>query len=492
MKNRPELDLSIPKHITTVYLPKVNSVSSTLPLGKISIVIALGVLTTLVVVGTGYLVVYGNWIYAAVLLLAVPMLLALYRYPFLGVLVWLLMMPFLLHTEESASRQIYWLIHRFLPLGLVAFLLISSLAKQKNRYLPKLTIVEYFMGAYVVLSVISILLLNNQTMATLYRFYDLIFIPFCLYMVIRLSVLHRQSFQILIPVTVFIHVTQVVIGILSWVLPSILPSAWMEYAGARTTGSLNSVSVFTTTLTFSGLIILNYGIYSKKKWIRNLFISLFFMTIYSIFISYSRASWLAGILVLGSLIFMYPKFMAKVVLVVLVGLVALSPVLVQSQSITLAFSRLNSEESDNSALSRLPVYLAAIKMFSEKPIFGWGYDNFDRFDRQYQSRVGDLVNPDEKDHTVHNVFLTILAEQGLLGLITYLGPFLILLWQSRKVLENIPKTGILNKNLFYSLWLVILSFFIVQNLAPMVVVFGFGLNWITLALIANFIYVYKT
>lgn len=491
MNQKLGIDNSLQKIMDKFYLPKVHLDSSRIPLDKILVVTAISLITTLMGVVAGYLVVSGNWIYAAVFMAALPMLLALYRYPFLGVLVWLLMMPFLLHTEDSASRQVYWLIHRFLPPGMIVFLLLSSFSKHNKRNLPKLTLVEYSLGGYVFLSVISIMLLNNQPIATLYRFYDLIIIPICLYMVIRLSVLHRQSIKLLLPVSAFIFVTQVVIGILSWFQPSVLPSAWLEYAGARTTGSLNSVSVFTTTIIFSGLIILNFGLNSRKRWIRNLSNGLFLVTIYAIFISYSRASWLAGILILGCLFLMYPRFIARIGLVFSVGLIVLSPLLLQSQTINMAFSRLNSEESENSALSRLPVYLAAIRMFSEKPLFGWGYDNFDRFDRQYQSRVGDLVNPDEKDHTSHNVFLTILAEQGLLGLTTYLSPFYILLWQSRKVVGQLPKAGILNKNLFFSLWMVILSFFIVQNLAPMVIVFGFGLMLITLGLIANFIYIYK-
>lgn len=487
MSEKSGIDLTLQRVTNKLNIPRVQLDLSKFPFGKLLIVAAI----CLVGIVVGYLVVSGNWIYAAVILSAVPMLLGLYRYPYLGVLVWLLMMPFLLHAQDSTSRQVYWLIHRFLPVGMIIFLVLSSIFSQNKRSLPKMTIVEYSMGAYIVLSILSIVLLNNQPMTTFIRYYDLIIVPMCLYMVIRLSVLHQQSMKLLVPVSIFIFATQFVIGIISWVYPSILPSEWLGYVGARTTGSLNSVSVYTTTMIFSGLVIVNFGLYSKKKWVRNLATVVFLMTVYAIFISYSRASWLAGILILGALVLMYPKFMMKIAVVFVVAMMLLSPLLLHSQSLTMAFSRLNSEESENSALSRLPVYLAAIRMFSDKPIFGWGYDNFDRFDRQYQSRVGDLVNPDEKDLTSHNVFLTILAEQGLLGIVTYLAPFLILLWRSRKVLDNLPRRGPLNKNLFYSLWLVILSFFIVQNLAPMVVVFGFGLMWITLGLIANFVYVYK-
>ena len=183
--------------------------------------------------------------------------------------------------------------------------------------------------------------------------------------------------------------------------------------------------------------------------------------------------------------------MGKLALIGIVAMIVVGPILLSAGYFNWAENRLSSDEADNSALSRLPVYLAAIRMFGEKPVFGWGYDNFDRFDRKYQSRVGEIVNPDEKDHTSHNLYLTMAAEQGLLGLISYLTPFIVLLWRSRQVADYMPNRGMLNKKLFYSLWLVILSFFVVQNLAPMVVVYGLGVNWITMGLIANFIHIYE-
>jgi len=314
----------------------------------------------------------------------------------------------------------------------------------------------------------------------------------CLYLVIRLYVPNRKSLQLLIPIAVFITITQVAIGMVSWVAPSVLPSAWLTYQGIRTTGSLASVSVYTTTLVFTGLILLNFGLQTKKKIKRNIYVLLFLSTVFAQFISYSRASWLAAILILIALAFMYPKFIGKFALItVLLGLI-MGSIFLQSSYFQTARDRLTSAESENSALSRLPVYVAAIRMFNEKPLFGWGYDNFDRFDRRFQGRFGDLVNPDEKDLTSHNVYLTMLAEQGLIGLLLYLFPFILLFLRSRNALSRMPKLGIINQNMLLSMWLVILAFFVVQNLAPMVVVFGLGLNWITLGLISNYVYLYNS
>jgi len=397
-------------------------------------------------------------------------------------------MPFLLHTQTSSSRQVYWIVHRILPVLSLVFLTISSMFGTKKRKLPKLNIVEYSMAAYVFMSMMSIIMLSNEVLLTLYRFYDLLFIPMCLYMIIRLYIPYNNSMQLLVPVAVIITVTQVAVGALSWVAPSVLPSVWLKYAGVRTTGTLKSVSVYTTTLFFSGLILLNTGLLSKYKWKRYLFVFLFLLTIIAAFFSFSRASWLAGILLLLGLIVIYPKFMRRLVFACIVLSILMGSLFIQSNYFEIASNRLASEESDNSALGRLPVYLAAFRMFKQKPLFGWGYDNFDRFDRKYQGRFGDIVNPDEKDLTSHNVYLTMLAEQGLIGLSLYLIPFVILLLRSKNTLNNLTFAGTINKSMFLSFWLIIMTFFVVQNLSPMVVVYGLGVNWITLGLIANYIY----
>jgi len=463
-----------------------------IPYGKYVLPVLVFLVTGVVGLVIAYLIVGDNWLYAAVLLSVIPALLILHKNPFIGVLIWLLLTPFLLHTQIAASRQVYWLVHRILPILSIVFLILSSLFGTNKRKLPKLDMVEISMGGYIFVSIISIMLLNNDPAQTFFRFYDLYIIPMCLYLIIRLYVPNRKSLQLLIPIAIFITITQVTIGMVSWIAPSVLPSAWLTYQGIRTTGSVASVSVYTTTLVFTGLILLNVGLQFKKKIKRNIFILLFLSTLFAQFISYSRASWLAAILILIALAFMYPKFIGKFALMsVLLGLV-MGSIFLQSSYFQTARDRLTSAESENSALSRLPVYVAAIRMFNEKPLFGWGYDNFDRFDRRFQGRFGDLVNPDEKDLTSHNVYLTMLAEQGLIGLSLYLLPFILLFWRSRNAVSRMPKLGFLNQNMLLSMWLVILAFFVVQNLAPMVVVFGLGLNWITLGLISNFVYLYNS
>jgi O-antigen ligase len=157
-----------------------------------------------------------------------------------------------------------------------------------------------------------------------------------------------------------------------------------------------------------------------------------------------------------------------------------------SSQLTWAGQRLDSEQSEESAVSRLPVVYASVRMFVARPVTGWGYENFDRYDRQFQKAVGDLVYPN-KDHASHNFYLTTLAEQGVVGLLLFLGPVGYWLVGTVKVLPRMPRSGFISRQLLLSLWLVILGHVIVNNFSRMQVQFGLGMWWVVLGLIASII-----
>ena len=152
--------------------------------------------------------------------------------------------------------------------------------------------------------------------------------------------------------------------------------------------------------------------------------------------------------------------------------------------IQFAQHRLESEESDESALSRLPVAMAAVRMFEAKPAVGFGYENFNRFDYQYQSRVGNLVYPTQ-DHSSHNLYLTLLAEQGLVGFALYVGPAIWWLGRTKSRWRNLPPSGLMSRKLVGAMWLVIAGHFVVNNFIRMQIPFGLGIYWLTLGLIAS-------
>jgi O-antigen ligase len=446
------------------------------------------ILTLLLVAGalvmglvSAYLLVNQNWYLAAALILALPGLILLHNYPLLGLGIWLLLMPFLTAIDSTTFRRAYWVIHRALPLVIVAVIVVRSSMGISQRRLQKPGWIELTMVGYVGLSLASIAFLSEDPLATFYTFYDRVIIPMFLYLIVRLLAPSEKEFRKLLPVVLFICVSQAAFGIIYTFAPGLLPKVWHLETGARATGSLRSPSVYGVTLLFSSALVLHGAMNLKiRNAIKLLYIAGFLLAIPAVFFIFSRASWLAGVVVFAGLFFLYPKFLTKLAVIVFPAVLLLAGALLVTQ-LDYASSRLN---SDQTALSRLPVYLASIRMFETKPVFGWGYGNFDRFDRQFQGRVGDLYAP-EKDHASHNLYLSILAEQGLVGISLYLAPVIGLLILSIKKWRHLTSQGFWSRKLLAVLWLAIASHIVVNNFSNMIRVFGLGLWWITLAFIAT-------
>lgn len=431
-----------------------------------------------------YLVVTENWIIALGLLGALPAVIVLHKYPFVGLLLWLLFTPFLVAIEGGTIRKVYWVIHRALPPLVIGIICLTTwLGLYKNK-LPKLGWPEYAMVGYLLCSQLSILYLNNSVTATTFQLYDRVFIPMCLYLLVRLTKPGEKEIQLLLPVIIFILVSQSIIGILSWIAPEVLPSAWQNRVGVRTTGSLRSYSVFSSTVIFLGALLLHRAISkTHRNKVRLMFIFLFVLSLIMVFLSFSRGSWLAGLLVFLGLLCIYPKPMFKLTAFAMPILIIGLSIGFLSSYTEWAGQRFYSDQSEEEALSRLPIIYASLLMFEEKPLLGWGFGNFDRYDRQFQARVGDIYSP-TKDHASHNVYLTILAEQGLVGLFLFFFPVFWWLKLSIQSFSRIPSDGFWSKKFLIVLWLVILFHFVVNNFSNMRVVFGLGMWWIALSLIA--------
>ena len=81
-------------------------------------------------------------------------------------------------------------------------------------------------------------------------------------------------------------------------------------------------------------------------------------------------------------------------------------------------SRISSISMNEISRSRLPVWNMAMKGFSERPIIGWGQENFNYvFDKNYDPK---MYNQEQWFDRAHNVFLDWLIAGGILGLFIYL------------------------------------------------------------------------
>jgi O-antigen ligase len=432
-----------------------------------------------------YLVAGGLWYLALALLLSVPALVLVLRYPLATIAVWLLVTPFVSVTDVPAMRQVFWLVHRGLPVAAVLVIVLGSISRVDDRRLPRLGWPELMMAGYVVASFLSIAYTSNDRVAVAYLLYERVVVPMCLYLIVRLLHPDEGSLRRLLPVVLFVLLSQSVIGILSWVAPASLPSLWLVHVGERTDGTFKDPDVFGTTVLLCGLFLLHVGLSAARRPLDRIWPLLAFSwALLMVFLTFSRGNWLAGVVVLAGVLYVHRRYAMSVVSFLALALVVLLASGMLTRQVEFAQDRLASEDAEESALVRLPVAVAAIRMFEAEPLVGWGYGNFDRYSRPYQTRVGDLVSP-EKPHASHNLFLTILAEQGIVGVVLFIGPMFVWLLRTR---ASLPNMLIRERKLVASLWLVIVAYVIVNNFSVMKVPFGLGLWWLTLGLIASLVF----
>jgi len=68
----------------------------------------------------------------------------------------------------------------------------------------------------------------------------------------------------------------------------------------------------------------------------------------------------------------------------------------------------------------------SLRLASEKPVLGWGYGSFDRVKNTSGFSAEGVPIKNVLQYTSHNTYLTVLVELGGVGLILFVGPFLVL------------------------------------------------------------------
>jgi O-antigen ligase len=304
----------------------------------------------------------------------------------------------------------------------------------------------------------------------------------CLYLIVRLLEPTSHDLRWLAPVALFVLAVEVPIGIMSVAAPGVLPSIWLVDA-QRATGTFGDPDTFGTVMVLCGIVLLHAGATSTRHWIRLGSTFAFIVALLMVFLTFSRANWLAGVSALAAAIWIYRARIRALVVAAPLLLVALLAIGLLQGPLSFAHERLESAQARESALARLPVGLAALRMFDERPLAGWGYGTFDRYARPYFSGVANLASA-EKDHASHNLFLTILAEQGAIGLLCFIFPTVLWARRSFGAYGWMPMS---ERRMLAGLWVVVGAFFLVNNFSVMKSSYGLGVWWLTLGLVASIV-----
>jgi O-antigen ligase len=430
------------------------------------------------------LIVRGAWHFALPISLLVPMSILINRYPFVAIAIWMAVMPWF--PFQGTYKYVYFIVHRFLiPLALGIHIL-SRMLKLKKHSPVQLGPAELAMVAFGAMCAISIFVTGNDWKMLVSWLPDWYLVPFMAYWLIRFSNAQEQDLKRLIPLMLLLNLAECAIGLVSWFAPGALPSIWRhQLVGDRIVGTFGGPPAYAHVLIFFLVFLYHEAMSRKRGRARTFLILTFGLGAVCIFFTFTRSAWLAGILVLLGLLYLYPKSTASLIAVVVPIAVILSAGVFAGE-FAHASERLN--ETEEGANARLVLANAGKNMFYARPVFGWGFGNYDRYDWKFMERVGE-TSPTEwqiKKGTSHNTYLTILAEMGVVGFFLLYFPVIWWLGLTIKTLLQLPKKGLWSRRLLIAMWLPIGAHMVVsQSIDMRFYYYSLTLFWLNLGLVAN-------
>ena len=422
----------------------------------------------------GYVISRYHFVIPVGLFIAIPVFLLVMRRPFDAILIWLLVTPFFVITPDAGSRYVYWLTHRTLIPFAVIFALISGATNKRLRF----GLTEVFLLAFVLLNVFSILYYDASPSEELIKVFDRVLVGSTLFLLIRLTQPNEVQLKRLIVAFTIMSIVQGSIGLMMNISATraMLPEAWIRVSSERTTGSLGRVAEYSSTLTASMLLAAHYGMNTRRRWRRVLCFTALLLGSICLVLSFSRGTWLASAIV-GTLTIVFYRRLAPYILIMAVIIVSVLSTNMFADSIVFAQERLNNQQNVD---ARVVSDYAHFRMIAAKPLLGWGYGNYYRYHSQFLKPIGNT--PVVDDHIPsHNTFLSMTVELGLLGLVLFFMPWLILFVQSFSAFKRLPRNGFYSRQLLVVLWLGVVFWLVVTNFMNMRLAF-WGMTWIWLPL----------
>lgn len=186
-------------------------------------------------------------------------------------------------------------------------------------------------------------------------------------------------------------------------------------------------------------IAFSFGIKENIKWKKIYYFTCVALFLLTILITGSRACWLGFLIGIIYFLLFYPKKIKFVKIGIISLLILAAGIVLYSNTISKypqflennkIFQSVNSRLSVSKSLddARFKAWQTGLKMILEKPILGWGMENFSvGFDKYYFSGIGA-----EWWDRAHNVLVQTAADAGIPALIIYLALFGIIIWHLQK------------------------------------------------------------
>ena len=427
----------------------------------------------------GIAVASGLWQVGIVLALALPIAAVVARSPFVGVLAWLILVPYVIEQLTVDVHPMVWALHRLGVPGLLVLVIVyHTLGIRRSPF--RLRVYDVALAVFLVVGVINILALAPNPSRILGAFYDQLAVPIAFFWLVRAIGPGLSDRNRLILAAAWTIAVQAAIGILSWTAPTVLPAQWLGRAGERTVGTFSGPAPYTITLVLCALLAFYAALSSGNSRKRLVLFVVVVAAQLGVLLSLSRGSWLGGGLAMLGIAVVYRREIGRfaIAAALLAAVLVLGPV---GGLASVAQERL---AAGDTVAGRIVTNDASVRMILDQPLAGFGYGNFERFDEAYKQRVGDI--PLILGGSAHNTYLNMLAEFGIPATLVYLSPPLLLLALSNRLWRRHRRSKLVDWRFVSILWFAVLDQFVVNNFLEIIhsSFWATSLWWLTLGLIA--------
>lgn len=342
------------------------------------------------------------------------------------------------------------------------FLLLVFLAQiaLRERNLLPITKIEIMMILFCIICLISMIsagtIYDTEQGLKLNTFFSGFVIPFSIFFLGKHVVDSEQRiknvFQLLLVIGIYLAITGIFehfrLASLVWPRYIMNPNIGIHYLSGRARGPFVQAGVNGTVLGMIFALSVYLIIHKSKKLHRISYGILIGIIPITIFFTYTRSAWLGFVLSLLIIPLFYPKlrriFLLGLLLLIIVVIVNWSNVISSNRSV-------GGVGEPSPVYQRINLYIASAKMFIEKPIFGFGFYNFEKFSRQYL--IKDYETPIKAQvQGAHDTLVKILVELGLIGLIPLLVIYFNIYRHSVRLYRKLPSAPFLGKGLVVMFW----------------------------------------
>lgn len=258
--------------------------------------------------------------------------------------------------------------------------------------------------------------------------------------------------------------------------------ATINQGGVRVDGTFGNATYLAIYLVFHVFLCLYFAIdATKPQWQRWVYAGIGVLNTIILYFTATRGAILGligGFVLAGIIIALKEKenvFLRRaaysvmgIVVVIVIGFIAVrNTEYVKNNQVLGRFSYLGFAEIKTQG--RYFVWPMAVKGFKENPVLGWGQENFNFvFNKNYDPR---MFNQEQWFDRTHDIFLDWLIAGGLVGLLSYIGMYVALLYyiwrkdSSLKVSEKSVLTGLVAAYIFHNI-------FVFDNLISYIVFFS--------------------